>query len=287
MAAGDLVVADWQLEYSGLLMGGDTSYAWVADTVGYLPTVRTSRQLRLRQDGAHAGDSFLGMRTLRLVFEVYESTEATFETTLQSLVEAFSPAGMKPLYIQKPGFALGRKVFIDAEPVRLEVPGNLDHYHRIQTVTVELECADPLYYDDNQSSVAGLQLAQGVGGLTWPLTWALDWGTFTSGAIVAVNNGSRITYPTFTFNGPLVNPKLENQTTGLHVGFEITLSASESLVVDAGTARTVLLNGTTNRYNTLTSTSTWFGLSPGGDYLRFSASSGSGTCDVTWSAAWA
>ena len=144
-----------------------------------------------------------------------------------------------------------------------------------------------MYYDANESSVVGLSLAQGIGGLTWPLTWPLDWGSFTSGAIVAVNNGSRITYPTFTFNGPLVNPELENQTTGLHVGFEITLAANDTLVVDAGTARTVLLNGTTNRYNTLTSTSTWFGLSPGGDYLRFSASSGSGTCDVTWSAAWA
>lgn len=287
MAAGDLITADYEIEYSGLLMGGDTSYAWVADTMGNLPAVRTSRQLRLRQDGAHPGDTFLGVRTLRLVFEIYEPTEAAFDTTMQAFVEAFSPAGMKPLYIRKPGHALGRKVFINAEPVRVNVPGDLEQYHRVPTVTVELECADPLYYDDNESSVVGLALAQGIGGLTWPLTWPLNWGTYTSGAIVAVNNGSRTTYPTVTFHGPLVNPKLTNQTTGLHIGFDITLSSMQTLVVDAGTARTVLLDGISNRYNTLTSSSTWFGLSPGGDQLRFSASSGSGTCDIAWSAAWA
>ena len=110
-------------------MGGDTSYAWTADTLGNLPAVRTSRQLRLRQDGAHPGDTFLGVRTIRLVLEVHETTEAAFETTMQALTEAFSPAGMKPLYIQKPGFALGRKVYINAEPVRINVPGNLEHYH--------------------------------------------------------------------------------------------------------------------------------------------------------------
>ena len=287
MAAGDLLTADWEVEYSGLLLGGDTSYAWVGDNVGSLPAVRTSRQMRLRQDGAHAGDSFLGVRTIQLIFEVYESTEAAFDTTIQALTEAFSPAGMKPLYLQKPGFALGRKVYINAEPVRMEIPGNLEHYHRIPTVTIELECADPLYYDDQTSSVVGLQLGQGVGGLSWPLTWPLNWGTYQSGSIQAVNNGSRITYPTVTFTGPLVSPKLTNQTTGLHIEFDITLTASQTLVVDTGIARTVLLNGTASRYNTMTSDSTWFGLSPGGDYLRFSAASGSGTVDIEWSAAWA
>lgn len=287
MATGDLVTADWQIEYSGLLMGGDTSYAWVGDNVGSLPAVRTSRQSRLRQDGSHSGDTFLGTRTIQLVFEVYETTEAAFDTTVQNMVEAFSPAGMKPLYLQKPGFALGRKVYANAEPVRLEVPGNLEHYHRIPTVTVELECANPLWYDATESSVVGLQLGQGVGGLTWPLNWPLNWGTFTSGAILAVNNGSRTTYPTVTFNGPLTTPKIENQTTDLFLEFDITLTASQTLVVDAGIARTVLLDGNTNRYHTLTSGSTWFGLSPGGDFLRFSAAAGSGTANVSWSAAWA
>lgn len=287
MAAGDLVVDDWQIEYSGLLLGGDTSYAWVGDTVGTMPPVRTSRQTRLRQDGAYAGDSFLGIRTLRFTFEVYESDADTFDTTIQSLVEAFSPAGMKPLYIQKPGFALGRKVFINAEPVRMQVPGNLEHYHRIPVVTVELECADPLWYDNDIASVSGLTLAEGVGGLTWPLTWPLNWGTYTSGSFIATNNGSRTTYPTITFTGPLTTPRLTNETSGLYLEFDLTVASGETLVVDTGTARTVLLNGVSNRYYTLTAGSTWFGLAPGNDQIRFSASAGAGTATVTWRNAWA
>lgn len=285
-----MITADWQFSYAGLLLGDTTIYGWTSDNLTDLPNVRTSRQPRLRQDGQHPGDSFLDGRMIRLIFELDGGSPtgdpAAMNAAVQQVSEAFQPAGEKPLHIRKPGFAGGREVFINCEPVRLSVPGDLEFFYGLPIVTVELEASDPLYHDTNVQSVTGLQLGAGVGGLTWPLTWPLTWGSFTSGAFTAVNNGSRSAAPTVTFRGPLTNPKIENQTTGRTLEFQIVLAGGETLVVDVA-ARTVLFGGTANRYSTLTAGSEWFRFSPGGDQIRFAAAAGTGTMDVQWASAWA
>ena len=88
-----------------------------------------------------------------------------------------------------------------------------------------------------------------------------------------------------TFTGPVVSPTIEHTGQSRRLEFTGTLAAGETLVVDS-LARTVLLNGTSSRYSWLTSLSQWFTLEPGANNLRYTAASGTGTCQVDFRSAW-
>ena len=97
-----------------------------------------------------------------------------------------------------------------------------------------------------------------TGGLTFDLTFDLTFSASSGGDTVTVTNDGNVPTPAvFTIDGPVSNPTIENTTLGKELSFDIVLGASDQLVVDTA-ARTVVLNGTASRYNTLTPDSEWF-----------------------------
>lgn len=284
MAVGDLITGDWEMEYNDLLIGGDSDYA-VAEVRGLLDlNVRTSDRALLRRHGLHPGEDFLSGRTVTVAVEVYSSSG--LDQAVQDFLEAFVPAGGEQgLAMQLPGIANGAKVRLNSRVRRRSSAVDLEWYRGIPVILVELEATDPRLYAAAESSDTGRTISTTSGGLTWPLTWPLAWGTAASGTFVATNAGNFETPATFTLSGPLTNPRIENVTQGKTLDFGITLSASETLVVDTA-ARTVLLGGTASRYSTLTTASEWFQLGAGGDTIRLAADSGSGSMDTTWRSAW-
>ena len=106
-----------------------------------------------------------------------------------------------------------------------------------------------------------------------PLTNPLSVNAFTDGNVGCP--------PVIDIYGPCSNPFLlsfrDLDASGLpkRLQFDIALSATQFLTVNTR-ERTVLLNGTTNRYNTLSPISTWFTLLEGNNPLRFQAESSSG-----------
>lgn len=99
-----------------------------------------------------------------------------------------------------------------------------------------------------------------------------------------INNGNRPTPAVCTIAGPVVDPRIINDTDSKSLNFSITLLGDETLIVDL-VNRTVLFNGTVNRRDALT-TSDWFLFNPGSTFIRFGGSSGSGTLTVAYRDAW-
>lgn len=151
---------------------------------------------------------------------------------------------------------------------------------------IQLKAPDPRRYGDEQTVV--LNAPTGVsGGVTLPLTVPVTLttaGTSTSSGTIT-NSGTFPTRPVVEFIGPLVDPQIANVTAGRTLGFEITLAAGDTLTADFD-RRTVLLNGTASRSNTLTATAAWWQLDPGGNDVVFTAGGGTGTAVVRYSPAW-
>lgn len=91
-----------------------------------------------------------------------------------------------------------------------------------------------------------------------------------NGAYISIS-GNRPTPATLTIAGPVDQPRIVNDTLGKTLILNTSLSISETLVLDLA-ARTVLLNGTVNRRNTLQN-GDWFLFNAGSTFIRFGGAS--------------
>jgi hypothetical protein len=112
-------------------------------------------------------------------------------------------------------------------------------------------------------------------------------GRGRGGLLAVTNQGCRETWLQVRIQGPVSGPMLINQTTFERVAFDITLGASDWLDVDFRTG-TVMLNGTSSRYWTITRDSVWFSCAPGTTFIRYLAAGEVTESTVTawWRSAW-
>lgn len=288
MAAGDLITTDWQVEYRSLLTGGDTAYSLVqVEGLADMPPVRPADQTLMRRHGAHPGDDFVDVRSVVLTYEIYAADATAFAAAVEALQLAFRPGGdEEALVFQIPGLADNAKALIWCRPRRRQLPVNLEWFHRIPVATVEMVAADPLIYANTESEGSSTLPTAG-GGMTFPETPPITFGTVsTGGTITAVNGGSFDTDIVFRIDGPAVDPRIESLTAGKTIAVNITLDAGEFLLIDTK-SRTVLLGATTSRYSFLDSTSRWFTLAPGTNEITFRASTSTvATLTARWRSAW-
>jgi hypothetical protein len=288
MPAGDLVVADWQMEYGGVLFGDTTSYS-IARIEGLLdtPELRSADRQRLRRHGLIPGDDFLNGRTITVALEVFGDSDATFATAVASLQGALIPCEDEAaLYFQVPGVAGGEKRLLYCRPRKLSLPVDLDFFYRLPIAMVQFFATDPLIYDGTEDSEVSTLPTAG-GGLEFPATAPFTFGAVsTGGTINAVNSGTFHTSPTFRIDGPVTNPRIENVTTGQTLSFTGTVADGDYLEVDVD-ARTVLLNGTASRYSWIDADAEWWDLPPGTSEVTFRASTTTAaTLTMTWRSAW-
>jgi hypothetical protein len=291
MAAGDLITTDWEMEYNGLLIGGDTAFA-IAQIDGLLelPDIDTGDVTYASRHGVAAGNDWMRGRTIRLTLEVYGSTPEELSTRMNELTTAFAPAiGETPLAFMIPGIAGGVKVQTEARVRRRSSPINREWYYNIPIVTIELYATSP-YLEAGGSeglTTATLSLPVVSGGVEFDAEFDLGFGTVgTSGTVAVTNSGASDMYPTIDITGPVTNPVVTNLTTGEWWGYTGTVSSGDTLTVDTK-ARTVLMNGSANRYYLMTAGSEFFSLDPGSSTLRYNADAyTASTATITARSAW-
>lgn len=152
---------------------------------------------------------------------------------------------------------------------------------------IQLKAPDPRRYGDDETALVLSPPTGASGGITLPLTVPFTLSTTglsTSGG-TAINAGTFPTRPVVTLAGPLVDPQIANLTSGRSLSLNITLASGDTLVLDFD-RRTVILNGSAGRSNTLTSSAAWWQLNPGGNDLAFTAGGGAGTATVRFASAW-
>lgn len=205
------------------------------------------------------------------------------ETYLDSLKYNFAPVTSPiPFYYKAAG--LGERVlFVKPRGCRYD----WEQARRTGCTAIQflMYAEDPRIYENNLLNIVIPFGGSATTGFGFSLGFNLDFGVAIPpfGSFI-VNSGNRPTPAILTITGPVVNPRVINDTDSKSLNFTITLSGADSLVIDLD-RRTVTLNGSTNARNTLT-TSDWFYFKPGNTFIRFGGTSGSGNLAIAYRSAW-
>jgi len=133
---------------------------------------------------------------------------------------------------------------------------------------LQLLATDFLIYGETEAT-ATLTLPIS-GGMTFPFSFPAQFGSSSGGSATVTNSGTMNTAPVVVFNGPLLNPRLYNDTTGQVLGLDITLVAGDAITVGMK-ARTIIQGDSTNRMSTKTAESKFWTLAPGANLIRLTA----------------
>ena len=288
MAVGDLIVADWQMERGGLLIGDTTDYdIRQISGLASLPEVRPQDRPLLLRHGSVPGLDYLGVRSFSVDLELIDETSSSLSTKLATLGAAFqSEAAESVIAFQVPGIAGGVKAQVSGRVRRRDVPVGLEFAYGMAQASFEVVCSDPRIYSQVENT-DNVGLATSGGGLTFNASPNFTFGATSTGGTLNISNAGNFDAPvSFRIDGPITNPIIESVTTGKTLSFTITLATGEFLVVDSS-ARTVLLAGTASRYYTLDVGSEWFDLEPDTNEISFRADAATAaTLTATWRDAW-
>lgn len=282
---GDLIVADWQQEYNGLLLGAGTPFELQSfKGLGSLPPVRSNSVPRFGSDGGTRSRHNLEGRELIGIWDILGATsDDDFRSYRDQLALAFAmindPDDVKPFVYQIPGRT---KLRVYCRPIARNTDWDLDFAARYGMSAVRLEAADPYIYANTERS---LTLVAGTfsGGLDFPLTFPLHFGTAAGGSGNAYNGGTSPAPWVVTITGETPGPKIILGETGESLDLStLTIATGDTLVIDSKD-RTILYNGTSSRRGLLTPASRWFFLNPGSNTVQFTPSGVStGNMTITW-----
>lgn len=253
--AGELITTDGQIEFGGVLLGAGTPYRWV-ELAGWedLPDVSTGDVDRPGMHGAWPGRSLVGERVITWQGRIKGVPLDQFPATIKAFRAATRIGDEQELVIS----ALGETLLTYGRVTKRAIPQGLAYRVGSASFSVQWTCSDPRRYSVAERS-ASAYLAVGVdvgGGLTYPLTYPLDYGTgpASTSTLIAVNELDADSPPVLVVRGPIERPMIVNLLTGVQLEFGITLASSDTLVIDCRVG-TVLLNGITDRLYTRTAAS--------------------------------
>jgi hypothetical protein len=277
-AAGGLVTEPGHLQYGDMLLGNGTPAGW-RELVGWrdTPEASVSDSPRPQAHGAYPGDVWGDALTVTFTY-VLRGTPGAKASALNA-IERYAPMdGVERALVVNDGDGAWLRW---ARVIARQVPQDYHFSHAPLECSIQFLCADPRRYALTEQT-RSTSLPVSSGGLVYPLDYPTDYGTSTSGAASARNNGSVATPLTVTFVGPLVDPILTASDWTL--GFNITLVDGETLVVDTSMG-TALLNGTADRLYLIRNDTDPLEralLRPGVTNLSLIASSGTGRAEVTY-----
>lgn len=122
MPAGDLVVADWQVELRATLMGATTIYR-LAMGGGFgglgVPGAKTTDLDLTDRDGAYGGRDRSGVRTITVPLVIRTAVAATALVGLEQMNTTWAPSTIDiPLYGRLPGWG---RFSVNGRPRGLDV----------------------------------------------------------------------------------------------------------------------------------------------------------------------
>jgi hypothetical protein len=237
-------LADFQLEYAGLLMGAGTAYdlppTW---TFFDSAPVKSMEQQRPWGDGSWAGPDFADVATWQVPVEVVAAGGVTFPAAIAALMQACSISkASRPLWVKVPGFeARG----IRARTAQRSLPMDLG-WGQYTLGAVQWRAPYPVW----QSLPRQLTLkpSTGTAGLDFPLFTAyggssspvLDYGLATAAAYAGIvtNAGNVDAPPVAVVTGPTNGWQLTLD--GHIVASSMVLGAQDVVTVDYASGRAQL-----------------------------------------------
>lgn len=274
---------------------GDTGVTLNTDSIG-LPFVDISDVVGLDNapyreterdhegtDGGFMDAEFEKGRPVVVRGTIFANT-SNMESFLDTLKSNWAPSRTNiPFYFKAPGVE-ERCVFVK--------PLGCKYDWTTLRRTGQAEVQFKMFAEDPRLYSAALQSVNipygGAAGIGFDFNLNFDFGfgpaIAPTGADIT-NTGNRATPVIFTITGPVTMPTIVNDTLSKNLAFNISLSASDSLVIDMAN-HTVMLNGSLNYRNVLLAPN-WYLLEPGSNFIRFGGSAGTGSnLNAQYRAAW-
>lgn len=283
-----MTLADYtfRLGDSGVVLNTDPSFPFVdIDKVSGLdsPAFRETTREHEGTDGGFMDAEFERGREIFLEGTAYCDV-SNVETYMDSLKANYAPVTTPiPLYFKAPNVN-ERLVFVKSRGVSYD----WETLRRLGMTRIQFKmfAEDPRIYDSTEQTLTIAFSGFTGDGFGFNLGFNFGFGSAVlppGGSVF--NGGNRPAPAKITIAGPVINPRITNDTLGLTLSFVITLGASDTLVIDLGT-RSVTLNGTINARGTLVDP-TWWLLAPGTNSIIYTAGSGGGsTLTMTFRNAW-
>lgn len=274
-----LVTGPGQVRYGDTLMGSATPAGWV-ELVGWrdLPQLDVDDEPRPQSHGDYPG-SVLAQSAIPTFSFLLRGLPDAKALALAAIERATRPDGVdRPLIVNDGTGATYRM----ARVIGRTIPQEKHFQHAPLACSVQWKCADPRRYSLTER-VATTTPVSTVGGLEYPLDYPLDYGVSTGSSAAIVNDGNASTPLVATFTGPLESPRLTAPEFGWSLGFDLNLSAGETLTVNTYTG-TVLLDGADRLY-TISGDSAPLEeclIPPGSGSVNVTALSGTGAVRLTY-----
>lgn len=277
----------WQLGDSGVVLNDNGLFGVplidITKVAGFdSAPIRSTKRDHEGVDGGFMDAEFETGRDISLSGTAFFNG-ANVMSTLDALKANWAPSdSLQPLYFLSSDVGL-RYLRVKA----LGVAYSLDTALRVGACDVTFSCyaEDPRFYDINQNSYTlsiGATIFTGFG---FNLGFSFGFGgvSTTNDGVFVPNGGNRPTPLIIKINGPVTNPVIINDTTGDTMSFAATLLGGDQLVIDTQ-YKTVTLNGANRR--SYMQQNGWFLLQPGNNFIRYRATSGSGTAQLLYHNAW-
>lgn len=236
---------------------------------------RTNTDEHQGTDGTYIDSQYMSSRTIVITGDMYTDINDP-ESILMLLRQQFSGSqGIQPFYFALPGQTL-KYINCLGGGIKYDQDNNRS-IGKTAGVQLTLFAGDPYVYD-YPIQQAGITIPTiSTNGMHFNMAFNLGFGgAITGNQATLTNNGTHTAYPLITLIGPLVNPVLVDSVSGNAMAFSISLSASDTLVIDCHN-KSVILNGSVSRRNALAGRN-WFFVPPDAtESISFSADSGTGS----------
>jgi hypothetical protein len=237
---------------------------------------RNDQTDKVQQDGQWETYDYLGRMTLHIDGNILGDSPWDYWEKRMAFTSVFNPVsalGFKWTVNARVKFTgiseeVSTHFNLDGKP---DIPIN-SQYPANSPFTVSLTAPDPRFYGTQQTFQTGQPIA--VGGLTFPLTFPLSFGSLnTGGDAFLSNSGNATTYPEVIIYGPASSPSLtidnaDGTQTILQLGASGGLSVGDGdyIIVDMK-YRTVQSSLGANLFQYVSGT--WWFLQPGINHVRF------------------
>lgn len=238
--------------------------------------LRVSTTEHTQYDGTYVDSPYISMRTIAITGILYTDPSDP-DTLLNQLRDDYTSDTVRPFYFKLPSQPIK---FINVQGGGFQYPVDTNRRRGVTNIQATLLAGDPYIYDyPAQNVTIGVPTVPTVG-TSFNMSFNVGFGgSIPVYTAVVFNNGTRTAYPTITLTGPITNPRLADGF-GITMAFSISLSAGDSLVIDCKN-KSVVLNGTVSRRNTLAGTQ-WFTVPRGAsESISFTADSGTGSATIS------
>jgi hypothetical protein len=250
-------VADLEIVWKGITLGGNNSSYLVTDMTGWdeLPGLTDLSTARVRGHGDYLGDQFSQSRTVTVTGTIVDdpSVRNALATALQDATVVTSALDTLTITV------FGRQLSAGARITRRSVSAGPMYGVGAVPFALQWKCPDPLRYGPVQASVS-TGLPTTGDGLVYPLVYPLTYGAAgTPGQVTLTNTGTAPAPFVANVTGSLPNG-FELSSAGQRIRYETTVPSGETITVDTGEG-TVVAQGTADRRANLTM-SDWIQVPP-------------------------